>query len=37
VDADRQTLSPEEFAKVMDLSKLRPMQLALVLKVPVGR
>ena len=36
VDADRQTLSPEDFAKVMELLKFRPMQLALVLKVLVG-
>jgi hypothetical protein len=26
VDADRQTLSPGDFAKVMELLKLRPMQ-----------
>lgn len=36
VEADRQTLTPEDFAKVMDLLKFRPMQLALVLKVLVG-
>jgi hypothetical protein len=29
-------LTPEDFAKVMDLLKLRPMQLALVLKTLVG-
>jgi hypothetical protein len=36
VDADRQTLSPEEFAKMMDLLKLRPMQFCLFLKALVG-
>jgi hypothetical protein len=36
VEADRQTLTPEDFARVMDLLKFRPMQLALVLKVLVG-
>jgi hypothetical protein len=36
VEADRQTLTPEDFAKVMDLLKFRPMQLALVLKTLVG-
>ena len=36
VEADRQTLTPEDFAKVMELLKFRPMQLALVLKVLVG-
>ena len=36
VEADRQTLTPADFAKVMDLLKFRPMQLALVLKVLVG-
>ena len=34
--ADRQTLTPEDFAKVMDLMKFRPMQLAIVLKAQVG-
>ena len=34
--ADRQTLTPEDFAKVMDLMKFRPMQLAIVLKALVG-
>jgi len=29
-------LTPEDFAKVMELLKFRPMQLALVLKVLVG-
>ena len=36
VDADRQTLSPEDFAKVMDLLKLRPMQFCILLKTLVG-
>ena len=36
VEADKQTLTPEDFAKVMDLLKFRPMQLALVLKALVG-
>jgi hypothetical protein len=30
------TLTPEDFAKVMDLMKFRPMQLAIVLKALVG-
>jgi hypothetical protein len=36
VDADRQTLSPEDFAKVMDLLKLRPMHFCMFLKALVG-
>jgi hypothetical protein len=36
VEADKQTLTPEDFAKVMELLKFRPMQLALVLKTLVG-
>jgi hypothetical protein len=36
VQADRQTLSPEDFKAVMDLLKFRPMQLAIVLKALVG-
>ena len=36
VDADRQTLSPEGFAKVMELLKLRPMQFCIFLKALVG-
>jgi hypothetical protein len=36
VSADRDTLTPEDFAKVMDLLKLRPMQMALFLKALVG-
>jgi len=36
VDADRQTLSPEDFARVMDLLKFRPIQLCIFLKTLVG-
>jgi len=36
VEADKRTLTPEDFAKVMELLKFRPMQLALVLKTLVG-
>ena len=36
VDADRQTLSPQDFAKVMDLLKLRPIQFCIFLKTLVG-
>src|ERR1039457_4722814 len=36
IDADRQTLSPEDFAKVMELLKLRPMQFCIFLKALVG-
>jgi hypothetical protein len=36
VEADKQTLMPEDFAKVMDLLKFRPMQLAIVLRALVG-
>ena len=36
VDADRQTLSPEDFAKVMDLLKLRPIQFCIFLKTLGG-
>jgi len=36
VEADRQTLTPEEIAKVKELLKFRPMQLAIVLKALVG-
>jgi hypothetical protein len=36
VEADRQTLTPDDFAKVMELLKFRPMQLAVVLKALVG-
>jgi hypothetical protein len=36
VSADKLTLTPEDFARVMDLLKLRPMQMALFLKALVG-
>jgi hypothetical protein len=36
VDADKRTLTPEDFAKVMDLLKLRPMQFCIYLKALVG-
>lgn len=36
VDADKQTLSPEDFAKVMDLLKFRPIQFCIFLKTLVG-
>ena len=36
VEADKLTLTPEDFARVMDLLKLRPMQMALLLKALVG-
>lgn len=36
VQADKQTLTPADFAQVMQLLKFRPMQLALVLKVLLG-
>ena len=36
IEADKQTLTPADFAKVMDLLKFRPMQLAIVLKALVG-
>ena len=36
VQADKRTLTPEDFARVMDLLKFRPMQLAIVLKALVG-
>jgi hypothetical protein len=36
VEADKRTLKPEDHAKVMELLKFRPMQLALVLKTLVG-
>ena len=36
VEADRKTLTQEDFAKVMELLKFRPMQLAIVLKALVG-
>jgi hypothetical protein len=36
VAVDRQTLSPEDLAKVVDLLKLRPVQMALFLAALVG-
>jgi hypothetical protein len=36
VEADKRTLTPEDFGKVMDLMKFRPMQLAIALKALVG-
>jgi hypothetical protein len=36
VEADKLTLTPDDFAKIMDLLKLRPMQMALFLKALVG-
>jgi len=36
VQADKRTLTPEDFARVMDLLKFRPMQLAIVLKALMG-
>ena len=36
VKADKETLSPEDFAKVMELLKFRPMQFCIFLKALVG-
>jgi len=36
IEADKLTLRPEDFAKVTDLLKLRPVQMALLLKTLVG-
>ena len=36
VEADRATLTAEDFAKVKDLLKFRPMQFCLFLKALVG-
>jgi hypothetical protein len=36
VEADKLTLTPEDFARVVDLLKLRPMQFCLFLKALVG-
>src|ERR1035437_10002907 len=36
VEADKRTLTPEDFAKVMELLKLRPVQFCLFLKALVG-
>jgi hypothetical protein len=36
VDADKQTLRPEDYIRVVDLLKLRPMQIALFLRALFG-
>src|SRR5258708_33758785 len=36
VEADKRTLTPEDYAKVMDLLKIRPMQFCMFLKALVG-
>jgi|ERR1051326_7112056 hypothetical protein len=36
VEADKQTLTPEDFDKVMELLKFRPMQFCIFLKALVG-
>jgi hypothetical protein len=36
VEADKRTLTPEDFAKAMELLKFRPMQFCLILKSLVG-
>jgi hypothetical protein len=36
VEADKQTLTPEDFAKVMGLLKFRPMQFCIFLNALVG-
>jgi hypothetical protein len=36
VEADKRTLTPQDFSKVMDLVKLRPMQFCMFLKALVG-
>lgn len=36
VDANKETLSPEDFGRVMELIRLRPMQFCLFLKALVG-
>ena len=36
VAADRETLNPEDFAKVVDLLKFRPIQFCMFLKALVG-
>jgi hypothetical protein len=37
VVADKETLSPEDFGKILDLLKFRPMHFGLFLKALVGR
>src|ERR1035437_2045979 len=36
VSADKETLTPEDFSRVMDILKLRPMQFCIFLKTLVG-
>jgi hypothetical protein len=36
ISADKETLTPEDFARVMELLKLRPIQFCLFLKALVG-
>jgi hypothetical protein len=36
VTADKETLTPEDFAKVLDLLKFRPMQFCMFLRALVG-
>jgi hypothetical protein len=36
VNADRETMSPEDFAKVVDLLRHRPIQLCIFLKALLG-
>ena len=36
VEADKQTLTPEDFDKVMELLKFRPMQFCIFLKASLG-
>jgi hypothetical protein len=36
VNADKETLTPEDFGKVMDLLKFRPMQFCIFLAALVG-
>jgi hypothetical protein len=36
VDIDKQTLSPEDFARMMELLKFRPIQFCMILKALVG-
>jgi hypothetical protein len=36
ISADKETLTPEDFAKVIDLLKLRPVQFCIFLKALVG-
>jgi hypothetical protein len=36
VKADKETLSPEDFARVLELLRMRPVQFCLFLKALVG-